>query len=56
MVIGDIKRFDATKRMDTFDCVMRENQGLTIELNRTGVLKFKLEGQAVGSARDTPTM
>ena len=31
---GHIKRFDATKRMDPFDCVKRENQGLTIELNR----------------------
>ena len=31
---GDIKRFDATKRMDPFDCVKRENQGFTIELTR----------------------
>ena len=33
---GDIKRFDATnlKHMDPFDCVKRENQGLTIELTR----------------------
>ena len=31
---GEIKRFDATKRMDPFDRVKRENQGLTIELNR----------------------
>ena len=37
VVIGDIKRFDATKRMDPFDCVMRENQSFIIELNRTGV-------------------
>ena len=31
---GDIKRFDATKRMDPVGCVKRENQGLTTELNR----------------------
>ena len=31
---GDIKRFDATKRMDPFDSVNRKNQGLTIELTR----------------------
>ena len=53
---GDIKRFDATKRMDPFDCVKRENQGLTIELNRHWVLMFRLEGQGAGTARDTPTM
>ena len=31
---GDIKRLDATKCMDPFDCMKRENQGLNIELNR----------------------
>ena len=32
--IGDTKQFDATKRMDPFDCALRENKGLTGELNR----------------------
>ena len=56
VLIGDIKRFNATKRMDPFDCVMLEDQGFIIELSRTEVLKFRLEGQAAGTAEDTLTM
>ena len=54
--MGDIKRFHATKRGDPFDCAMREDEGFTLELNRTEVLKSRLEGNAAATATDTPTM
>ena len=53
-MIGDIKRFNAKKRADPFDCAMREDEGFTLELNRTEVLKFRLEGNAAATAKDTP--
>ena len=56
VLIGDIKRFNAKKRADPFDCAMREDEGFTLELNRTEVLKFRLEGNAAATAEDTPTM
>ena len=54
VLIGDIKWFHAKKRADPFDCAMREDEGFTLELNRTEVLKFRLEGNAAATAKDTP--